>query len=391
MAEDSDLERTEPASARRIEQAREQGQVPRSQELNNFMVLLVCLLVIFISGESLWLGLEDLMRRGLTLEPGWIKSPRTALEHLLQLSIDASWLLAPLFIAATLTALITPLLLSGWLITFETLSPNFGKLNPLSGIARMFSLHSLVELVKTLLKASLIGGAAVWVLWQSQGELLGLISEPLPAAIRHLGSITRHVLLWLLGAMFVIAAIDVPWQLWEYFKNLRMTKEELRQEMKEAEGDPQVKARIRQIQREAARRRMLQSVPKADVIVTNPTHYAVALQYDQGSMGAPRVIAKGAFKIAEQIVSRAEEHRITILQAPPFARALYFHAPLDKDIPLALFKAAAEVLAYVYQLRVYQNSGGTQPQQPTALEVPAELDPGEKAEIYDLDPAGQPF
>lgn len=386
MAEDSDLEKTEDATPRRIERAREQGQVPHSRELSTFVVLITGLLAVVFMAESLYEGMRLLMSSNLTFSVADLKTPDQQIHRLYQAAADALFLFLPFLLAVVVVAIVANGLMSGWLISTEALAPKFERLNPLSGMKRVISVQGLVEMGKALLKATLTGGIAVWIMWNDRAEMLGLISEPLESAIAHTGHLVQDTLLWVVGSLLALVVIDVPWQLYSYYKSLRMTKEEVKQEMKEAEGDPQIKARIRQLQRDAARRRMMQNVPKADVIVTNPTHYAVAIRYDQATMRAPVVVAKGAFRMAEQIIAKAEEHRITILRAPPFARALYFHAPLDKEIPVALFQATAEVLAYLYQLRLYQSSGGTRPPEPSALPVPPELDPGEKAEdIPELD------
>jgi flagellar biosynthetic protein FlhB len=232
----------------------------------------------------------------------------------------------------------------------------------------------MVEMLKAVAKSVLIGGVALWVVWQDVEGVVSLIAEPLESGLPHLARLVGFNFMAVAGSMLVIVAIDVPFQLWNHSRQLKMTKEEVRQEAKETEGDPHVKARIRQLQREAARRRMMAEVPKADVIVTNPTHYAVALRYQEGRMGAPQVVAKGAALLAQRIRELGEENRVPILEAPPLARALYRHAELGQEIPAKLYTAVAEVLAYVYQLRRYRTHGGTAPETPRELPVPPELD-----------------
>lgn len=380
MAEDSDLEKTEDATPRRIERAREQGQVPHSRELSTFIVLITGLMVLIFMFNSIFEALRLMMAQNLTFATLDLKDPDQQLQRLYKTTADMLVMFLPYLLAVSVVAILSNVLMSGWLFTTDALLPKFSRLNPFAGIKRVISVQGLVEMLKALLKASLVGGIAVWVMWGDKNEVLGLISEPLESGIAHLGHLLQHTLIWVVSSLMVLVLLDVPWQLYSYYKSLRMTKEEVKQEMKEAEGDPKIKARIRQLQRDAARRRMMQAVPQADVIVTNPTHYAVAIRYDQATMRAPVVIAKGAFRMAEQIMDTGREHKITILRAPPFARALYFHAPLDKEIPVELFQATAEVLAYLYQLRLYQSSGGTRPAEPSSLPVPPELDPGEDAE-----------
>ena len=228
---------------------------------------------------------------------------------------------APFLILTFLVALVAPLLLSGWLFTCKSLTPDFNRLNPLKGLARIFSLHSLVELVKALLKATLIGGVGAWTIWQHKEEVLSLIGIPFVASAGHMGELVVMSFLVIAGSMVLIAAIDVPFQLWDHHRKLKMTKEEVRQENKETEGDPHVKGRIRAQQRAMARKRMMAEIPTADVIVTNPTHYSIALKYEDGKMRAPRVVAKGAHLLALKIREIAREHHMPVLEAPPLARA----------------------------------------------------------------------
>jgi flagellar biosynthetic protein FlhB len=248
-------------------------------------------------------------------------------------------------------------------------------MNPLSGIGRIFSLHGVMELVKALAKAALVGGIGAWALTRHLDDLLVLVNETPQEGIRTMGALVAASTFSVVCGLLLIAVVDVPFQLWSYYKGLRMTREEVRQEARETEGDPQVKGHIRRAQREAARRRMMAEVPKADVIVTNPTHYAVALRYDGESMRAPKVVAKGADLVAQRIRAIGEEHRVPVLEAPPLARALYHHTELGDEIPEGLYTTVAEVFAYVFQLRRHQSAGGPAPAMPQALAVPPELDP----------------
>jgi flagellar biosynthetic protein FlhB len=238
----------------------------------------------------------------------------------------------------------------------------------------VFSVNGLVELVKAVLKSVLIGGIAVWVIWRSMDAFFTLPGEPLNSAIAHLGDLVTTTSLLIVGSFILLVLADVPFQLWHYGKNLRMTKEEVRQEAKESEGDPQIKARIRAMQREAARRRMMAEIPKAQVVVTNPTHFAVALRYDDARMAAPQVVAKGSALLAERIIELAREHRVPVLQTPPLARALYRHTEIGEEVPQRLFTAVAQVLAYVYQLRQASPTAPS-PVLPRDLPVPADMDP----------------
>jgi flagellar biosynthetic protein FlhB len=282
---------------------------------------------------------------------------------------------SPFLIAVLLAALFSPLLLNGWLFSVEALQPKFSKLNPVSGIARMFSRTALVELVKALAKATLVGGVAAWVIWHNKEAVMALGTQAIQTSIPQMGSLIAGSFMLIVGAMLLIVLIDVPFQLWDHNKKLMMTKEEVRRESKESEGDPMVKGRIRTLQREAARRRMMAAIPTADVVVTNPTHYAVALKYGEAGMRAPVVVAKGSHLLAQRIREIAEANHVPILEAPPLARALHKHTDLGESIPEALYTAVAEVLAYVYQLRRYEKQGGPRPQEPAHLPVPTGLDP----------------
>ena len=375
MAEDSDLERTEPASPKRLEQAREEGQVARSLELSTFVVLLAAAGGLWGMGSGLMGQLSGVMKNGMRLERALAFDTDLMLIHLHQQALDALLALLPLLLLLLVAALISPLLLNGWLFTLKSLQPDFQRLNPLHGIGKIFSLRGLAELAKAAAKTLVIGGVAAWVMWHNKEAVFSLVTQSVDSGVAHMGNLLGMSLLAIVGSMILIVAIDVPFQLWDHGRKLRMTREELRQEAKETEGNPQVKARIRSLQREAARRRMMSEIPKADVVVTNPTHYAVALRYQGDAMRAPRVVAKGAHLLAARIRELAAEHRVPILEAPPLARALYRHTELDDEIPETLYTAVAEVLAYVFQLRRYREYGGTMPQPPREVAVPEALDP----------------
>lgn len=375
MSEESDQEKTEPASPRKLEKSRDDGQVPRSAELSTFAVLIA-------AGGSLWLMGDHLSGQLTSLMKNGMKMPRDVgfdsallLERLFDQSLHTLFAFGPFLILMFLVALAAPMMISGWLFTWKSLAPDFKRLNPVSGVGRMFSWHSLIELTKALLKASLIGGASTWTIWHHKEAVLSLIAAPLVMGAGHMGDLVIMSFLAIAGTMILIAAVDVPFQLWNHHRKLKMTKEEVRQENKETDGDPHIKARIRAQQREMARKRMMAEVPRADVIVTNPTHYSVALKYEEGKMRAPRVVAKGSHLLALKIREIGQEHKVPLLEAPPLARALYHHAELGDEVPQTLYNAVAEVLAYVYQLRRHREYGGTVPRMPDTLAVPPEMDP----------------
>lgn len=374
MADDSDLERTEPASGRRLDEARSKGNIPRSRELNTFAILMAGGVGLMIMGPKLADGLLDLAHQWFTFNQASLADPNLMWKRFIETSISVLGLFMPLLAVLLIAVLAAPLAIGGWLFSVEALQPDFARLNPLKGLTRVFSVNGLVELVKALAKTLVVGSVAYWVLMSKKAEILSLAAEPISGSIPHLANMLAWTFVLITGAMALIVSLDVPFQLWEYYRNLRMTKEEVRKESKESEGDPMIKGRIRALQREAARKRMMAEVPKADVIVTNPTRYAVALVYREKEMRAPRVVAKGSYLLAQRIRELGEEHHIPILQAPPLARALYRHTELDQEIPSALFTAVAEVLAYVYQLRSYNSGAGDMPQKPADLQVPEGMD-----------------
>ena len=376
MAEDSDLEKTESASARRLEQAREEGQVPHSRELATFISLMVGVVALYVLGR--WGGhrMMELVRNGLNFERQKAFEPEGMQQVLAQLATDGLLTIAPLLLASVVAALVTPFLMGGWVFSTSALKFDLTRLDPLQGLGRMFSTHGLAELVKATLKSVLVASVGVWVVWRERDHLFSLMLQPLATSMDDFASLVLLSALLIVGSLAVIAAIDVPFQLWEYHRRLRMTKDELRQEMKEQEGDPQIKARIRAAQREMSRRRMMSNVPTADVVVTNPTHYAVALKYDPDRAGAPIVVAKGADVVAGKIRELAREHNVPILEAPPLARALFAHCELEQQIPAALYTVVAEVMAWVFQLNHWIAEGGLPPDVPGALAVPEGMDPG---------------
>ncbi|MDN4035727.1 flagellar biosynthesis protein FlhB [Massilia sp. YIM B02443] len=375
MSEDSDAEKTEDASPRRIEKAREEGDVPRSRELATFAVLMTAGACLWAFGGMLVETLGRALKSGLSLDREQVYNPAILIERVFNDIVAVMLACLPIAGAIMLIALVSPLLIGGWLFSSKAFMPNIMKLNPLKGIGNMFSKNALVELVKAIAKTIVVGIVAYIVISGQKEAMLGLAVEPLNESSAHaLGMIARSFL-FIVGALGVIALIDGPYQIWHWNNKLKMTRQEMIQESKESDGNPQIKGKIRQMQREMARGRMMQNVPTADVIVTNPTHYAVALKYAEGQRGAPMVVAKGIDDIAAKIRELGAEHKVAMLEAPPLARALYQHVDIDEEIPEKLYSAVAEVLAYVYQLRAYKKGEGDYPDRPKKLKVPDELDP----------------
>ncbi|ATF92171.1 flagellar biosynthesis protein FlhB [Cedecea neteri] len=374
MSEDSDQEKTEAPTAHRLEKAREEGQIPRSRELTSLLMLLVGLCIIWMGGASLGKMLGAMLSDGLHFDHKIINDPSLVvnqISHLIKLAVMA---LLPLISGLVIVAIAAPMLLGGVNFSSKAIQFNLGKLNPITGIKRMFSMQTAAELLKAMLKAVLVGCVAGWYLWHNWPAMMRLMSEsPVTALASALNMVALCALLVILG-LIPMVGFDVFFQIYSHIKKLRMTRQDIRDEYKQNEGDPHIKGRIRQQQRAIARRRMMADVPKADVIVTNPTHYAVALQYDENKMSAPKVLAKGAGLIAQRIKEIGNENRIPMLEAPPLARALYRHAEIGQQIPGQLYSAVAEVLAWVWQLRRWRVAGGLIPKKPENLPVPEALD-----------------
>jgi len=375
MAEQQDVERNYPATPRRLEQAREKGEVARSRELAAAASVLAAALAFAWLGPALYERCLGLVRTGLMLDrAAALEAPRM-LERLHHLSIDTLLALLPLFAALLLATIAAPLLLSGGVFSWHGIRPDFNRLNPLRGLAQIVSGNGLVELVKALAKCALIGAIGAWALLHDWSAMQALPMQTARGAIPQLGAQLLGTFIALAAGLGLVAALDVPYQIHRHISQLKMTREEIRQEQRESDGDPQQKARIRQVQRAMARKRMMAAVPTADVIVSNPTHYAVALEYREGGMRAPRVVAKGVDEVAARIRALGAAHAVPLLEAPPLARALYRHTEIGSEIPAALFAAVAQVLAYVHQVQRVRTVGGTPPAPPRDLEVPPELDP----------------
>jgi flagellar biosynthetic protein FlhB len=374
VSENSDEEKTESPTAHRLEKAREEGQIPRSRELTSLLMLLAGIMILWIGGTMMAHRLGAMVSTGLRFDHGMVTDDKIIIAHVGTLIMQAIAALLPLLGGLVLVAIASPMLLGGVVISGKSIKVDFGKLNPLSGLKRMFAAQAWTELFKGILKTILVGCVAGWYVWSHWPDMLRLIAEsPTTALIHGMDMIAICCSLVMLG-LIPMVGYDVFWQLYSHFKKLRMSRQEIRDEHKQQEGDPHVKGRIRQQMRAAARRRMMADVPKADVIVTNPTHYSVALQYNEKKMSAPKVIAKGAGDIALRIRELGAEHRIPVLEAPPLARALYRHTEIGQHIPGALYGAVAEVLAWVWQLRRWKREGGLIPVKPKDLPVPAEMD-----------------
>ncbi|SFR86173.1 flagellar biosynthetic protein FlhB [Dyella sp. OK004] len=351
MSEHDDQERTEQPSEKKLREAREKGDVPRSRDLSGAMVVLAGVAALMSGGERAYLHAHKIYAMSLGYGREALFSGELPARVLGAALREALLLFTPVAVATLLATFAAPVLLGGLSFSGQALEPKFDRLDPIAGFGRIFALRGLVELAKSLLKLLFIGSALAWVLWHSQDAMQATGRGTVVSGITHALSLLGRAAL-LFGTMLaLIGGIDALYQRFDYAKKLRMSKQEVRDEMKENEGNPELKGRIRQVQHQLARRRMMQELPKADVVVTNPTHFAVALKYDDGRMRAPRVIAKGVDVLAMQIRQVAGSHRIPMVEAPPLARALYATTELGREIPASLYIAVAQVLAYVFQLR----------------------------------------
>lgn len=376
MADESDLERTEPASARRLEKAREEGQVPQSKELATFLVVFAGAATLWLLGDWMGAGLMAQVAGGFRFDRTLAFEPAAALVALYTALGDALLRLLALLALLLLAAFAAHWSLSGVVFSSKALGVKFSKLNPLQGLKRVFSVNGLVEMLKAVLKALLIGGFALGVIWHYQASLLALVQGAVRPAVTTFVALVATAALLMAAGLIFLPLLDVPYQLWSYAKRLRMTREEVKRETKEQEGDPQVKAQVRRVQRAMAQRRMMAAVPEASVVVTNPTHVAVALKYVAETMAAPVVVAKGRGELATRIKALAQTHGVRQVEAPALARALYRHGELDTPVPATLYLAVAQVMAYLYQLDDWVRQGGAAPLPLGAIAVPDGLDPG---------------
>ena len=374
MAEsESGADKTEDPTEKRKKDSREKGEIARSKELNTLAIMLAGSAGLLIFGGALAQDLMELMRYNFSLSREVLLNPDSMGAFLLHSGKIALIAVQPVLITLLIAALVGPISLGGWLFAAGSLAPKFSRMNPAAGIKRMFSAKALVELLKALAKFFIILIVALLVLKSDIDDLLRIAHEPLELAVIHSLQVVGWSALWMACGLILIAVVDVPVQLWESHQKLLMTKQEVRDEHKDQEGRPEVKQRIRQVQREMSQRRMMAAIPDADVIITNPTHYAVALKYDPEKGGAPMLLAKGSDFLALKIREIGAKHNILLLESPALARSIYYSTELEQEIPAGLYLAVAQVLAYVYQIRQYQAGKGKRPDPLKDLPIPADL------------------
>lgn len=379
MAEEqTGQERTEQPTERRLQEARKKGQVPRSRELNTMLSLILASIALLVLGGGISQNIMQISVEGFSISRELAFDANQLPFQFMYMASQTLLALSPFMAVMLISVFAGPLMMGGWSFSLETISFKLEKLNPIKGLARIFSLKGLVELVKALAKFLLLLGAAILIFFSIDQQLLSLASMNPKAAGIEAVTVLVQVLLILSATTILIVALDVPFELWNHQKQLRMTKQEVKDEMKETDGNPQVKQRIRTMQRQLAESRMMEDVKTADVVITNPTHFAVALQYLDRPGSAPRLVAKGKDLTALRIRSVATEHNIPLFEAPPLARALYRSTEIGHEIPHVLYMAVARVLAYVFQLK---NAGPTDyVPKPDDLDIPLEA-LGDEAEV----------
>lgn len=365
MAEsESGQEKTEEPTEKKLNDARKKGQVPRSKELNAMTIMVFGSIGFLIFGQRMLENLSEMMKQGWTFSREELLAPDAMVNSFSEALTSALSAISPFLILMAIVAIFTPALLGGWIISSDQITPKFSRINPLSGIKRMFSVKALMELLKAVGKVLVVAAAAYIIYVFFHRDLLNLGRESFDEALVHGAWLFAYSFLILSCGLILIAAIDVPFQVFQHVKELKMTLQEVRDEMKDTEGRPEVKSKVRQLQQEMAQKRMMEDVPQADVIITNPTHFAVALKYDPDNMAVPKVLAKGKDLIALKIREIAKENDIEIFEAPPLARALYASCEIQDEIPGHLFYAVAQILAFVFQLRTVKEQGLPMPKRP---------------------------
>ena len=373
--ESSSQDKQLPATQRKLNRARDEGQVVRSKDLGHFLVLAIATATL-VGLTPLWAAkTQELMRTGLQFDARSAANPGVMLDRVQTWGVHALLMIVPFGLGVGIASAAASVLAGGWVMSFQVIVPKFGKLNPLTGFANLLSKQPLIDALKSSAMALVLGTAGGVILAQTWPDLVDLLAQPLPAAIAGLGQALVHVLETMLMISAGFAILDWPLQRKIFSDRMKMSHQEVKDEFKQVEGNSQVKGRMRQRMRAMARKRMLAAVPKADLVVTNPTHYAVALQYEEGRMGAPRVVAKGSDLLALKIREIATQHDVPMLEAPPLARALFASTEVDQEVPVALYSAVAQVLAYVYQLRQALSSRAPMPAHLPDLDVPQVMDP----------------
>ncbi|MDN3649376.1 flagellar biosynthesis protein FlhB [Reinekea marina] len=371
--EDPSQEKTEEPTPKKKEKAREEGDVTRSKELNTSGILLTAALCLLVFGPFIASSFLKVMAFCFSFDPRASWDTSIATDYLQVVIYEMAWAVSPMFAFLLLASIVAPISLGGWNFSTKAMAPKFSRMNPLSGLKRMFSMNSLVELGKGWGKVLVVGAAAVIVLIGLKNEFLSMVFQPTHQAIGHSAKVLAWSFLFICASTILIVLVDVPFQIHSHAKKLRMTMQEVKEEFKNTEGKPEVKAKVRQLQREMANRRMMSDVPDADVIITNPTHYAVALKYEPNAMPAPVLLAKGVDEVALKIREIGSEYKIPIVEMPALARSIFHHTKIGGEIPEGLYIAVAQVLAYIYQIDMWKKGQAAEPPRKPTTPVPEDL------------------
>lgn len=373
MAESSAEDRTEEATPKKQREAREKGQIARSRELGTLMMMLCCAAALYVFGKYMLEGLYKVIQSAFVLERAQVFDTKYMISILNDAVIESMWAMMPFLIVTVIVAFVSSVALGGWAFSTQSLGFKWEKVDPIKGMKRIFGPQGLMELFKAFAKFSLVLIVMGFALWFYMEPIIGLSDESLESGLAHAAQLVLWFFIIAGAALVFVAAVDVPFQVWNHNRNLKMTKQEVRDEYKDTEGKPEIKRKIREVQMAMSQRRMMAEVPKADVVITNPTHYAVALKYDPKTMAAPIVVAKGADLIAAEIRRIATESSVPLLSSPALARSIYHTTEIDAPIPEGLYKAVAMVLAYIFQTKQKRRRTQARPLKMDEVPIPEEL------------------
>jgi flagellar biosynthetic protein FlhB len=370
---DDSQERTEQATARKKQQSQDQGQVARSKDFNTMLVLLCSGICFITMGHSVSNKFQKLFQANLAIDPKLLIDESGMFLALKSAVFSGIGIILPFLCLIVIVCIVGPLLIGGWSFSWGNVELKFDRLDPVKGFLKIFSLKNFVELIKSIFKILLVAMTMALIVYLFMRRIIYFSFADITTGIQHSSQILIWSFMLLVGALFIITLFDVPFQLWNHLQELKMTKQEVKDEYKDSEGKPEVKSRLARLQRELLKRRLAIEIPKADVIITNPTHYAVALKYDQKEMKAPKVVAKGVDYMAQRIMEIANEHKVPLIAMPPLARSIYFHTEIGEEIPSELYVGVAQILAYVHQLKLYKRGKLKKPKVPEKVEIPPEM------------------
>lgn len=370
MSDDSSQEKTEDPTSKRLEKATEEGQIPRSKELTTTVILLGGTIGLYMMGGYITACMKSLATYNLELDRRVIFDPNAMLLHLGESLFSGLDVLVPIFIILAVLSIAGPIALGGWMFSPKSMAPKASRMNPMEGLKRMFGVKGLMELAKSVGKVAVIFFLSVLLLLSMRQDIIALAQQDVITGLVESMEMAGWAAILLSASTIIIAAVDIPFQIWDNSQKLKMSLQEVKDEMKDTEGKPEVKGRIRQLQREMANNRMMSSVPEADVVITNPTHFAVALKYDPDSMATPQLVAKGGDNVALKIREIAKANNVEIIESALLSRAIFYTTEIDDEIPGGLYMAVAQVLAYVFQLRHFRKGQGDRPKFPRDVPIP---------------------